>query len=228
MFDTVRKLANPEVHLEPLHLSTAKYKDTFSRKKDSRNALQCLENIHQLSIWFDKKFYSIYQPPLTLPYPEYNQPTAISIEPNQQIDDRDIQAKVPQMDNQLDIAQSKSTRLSPENAYLRVKNGSQINREIPLNNIYLTIGRNIINQNKVNIDLTDCERGETPTISRNHAVIKWMNDELLICDLNSRNGTSVNGEKLLCPSKNEPSPFMKLEINSTIILGKLEMEIIIK
>lgn len=119
-------------------------------------------------------------------------------------------------------------RLTPENAYLLVKNGSQARLEIPLNKMYLLIGRNIANENEVDIDLTQCELDSIPMISRKHAVIQWVNQELQICDLNSRNGTSVNGEKLISKNPQQPSSFTKLEINSIILLGNLEMEIIIK
>ncbi len=119
-------------------------------------------------------------------------------------------------------------RLTPQNTYLLVKNGSQAGREFALDKMYLLVGRNIPDDSEVDIDLSYCELDNTPMISRRHGVIQWVNQELQICDLNSRNGTSVNGQKLISNNPKQPSPLIKLELNSIILFGNIETEIIIK
>jgi pSer/pThr/pTyr-binding forkhead associated (FHA) protein len=64
-------------------------------------------------------------------------------------------------------------------------------------------------------------------ISRHHALVEWQNGILNICDLNSRNGTWVDGKPLKSQDPERPSPFMALELGSHLKLGNLELEVIV-
>jgi pSer/pThr/pTyr-binding forkhead associated (FHA) protein len=110
--------------------------------------------------------------------------------------------------------------LCPETARLRILNGPCSGREIPLNVLRLTLGRNDPPLLTVDIDLTDCEFGSPPKISRRHAEIRWADDALQIVDLGSLNGTWI-GDTRLPPS--EPAP---LEIGSRIKLANVEFEVV--
>jgi pSer/pThr/pTyr-binding forkhead associated (FHA) protein len=118
------------------------------------------------------------------------------------------------------------TKITPDNTFLLVKNGPKANQQIPLNQMYLIIGRNSPPNVTVNIDLTEYELGIPPMISRQHAVIQWVNDSLQICDLNSRNGTAVNQQKLAPSTPGQSSPFCSLKFGDIITLGNLEFEVI--
>lgn len=116
-------------------------------------------------------------------------------------------------------------QLTPETAFLVVINGAKVNHSFPLNRLRSLIGRNHPPHIIVDIDLSDFESGKTPTISRHHAIIQWVNQKLQIADLASRNGTFVNGERLLPKSNHEPSDPVLLTIGSQIKLGDLELAI---
>ncbi len=116
-------------------------------------------------------------------------------------------------------------KLTPENAQLVILNGAKPNHRFNLHHLRLTIGRNqppmIIND----IDLTDFETENPPTISRRHAEIQWVEGSLQIVDLGSSNGTFVDGKALKPLGKNEPSNPIILKIGSKIKLGNLLLEI---
>lgn len=113
-------------------------------------------------------------------------------------------------------------KIKPNNTFLLVKNGPKVNQEIPLNQMYLLIGRNDPPNVNVNIDLTEYELGTPPMISRQQAIIQWVKEGLQICDLNSRNGTFVNDKKLV----GNPSEFITLKLGDLITLGNLQFEVI--
>ena len=73
-------------------------------------------------------------------------------------------------------------------------------RSFPLNSEKSVIGRNSSTKNIMNeIDLTNLDIKKI--ISRRHAMVQRKDDRFLLYDLNSRNGTFVNGERI---SSREP------------------------
>jgi pSer/pThr/pTyr-binding forkhead associated (FHA) protein len=117
-------------------------------------------------------------------------------------------------------------RLSPEQTFLRLKNGPKAQHRFSLHRISQIVGRSQSPSEPVDIDLGPCELDSTPMISRHHALVEWQNGNLNICDLNSRNGTWVDGKPLKSQAQGQPSPFVSLTIGSQIKLGNLEMEVI--
>ena len=122
-----------------------------------------------------------------------------------------------------------------DTAQLKLLNVPGLERQFPLNRVKTVIGRNDpANDIKVDIDLSDCE-SNSPTVSRPHAEISWVEGKLQIVDLGSRHGTFVNGEKLspLDPKKlppfdpaDQPSSPVSLKPGSKVKLGNLEFEVI--
>lgn len=67
----------------------------------------------------------------------------------------------------------------------------------------------------------DCHlRPKSDAISRNHCAILTQDDQVLVRDLNSRNGTFVNGEKI--------QGDVPVKSGDHVQIGKLEFEILIK
>lgn len=119
------------------------------------------------------------------------------------------------------------SRLSPESAFLQLKNGPQAQRRFSLDRVSQIIGRNQPPYEQADIDLGPCEMGETAMISRRHALVEWQDGKLKICDLNSRNGTSVDGQPLKSQHPGQASLFAPLAAGSQIKLGNLELEVIV-
>ncbi|MFM1843739.1 MAG: hypothetical protein RLZZ490_2482 [Cyanobacteriota bacterium] len=119
------------------------------------------------------------------------------------------------------------SRLRPEHTFLQLKNGPKAQHCFSLHRISQVIGRSQPPYDQVDIDLGPCELEGTPMISRRHALMEWHDGQLNICDLNSRNGTWVDGQPLKSQQPGEPSPFMPLAAGSQVKLGNLEMEVII-
>ena len=92
---------------------------------------------------------------------------------------------------------------------LKVIAGKSAGTEIPITKKRFLIGR----AEQCNL------RPKSDAISRNHCVILVKDQTVLIRDLNSRNGTVVNGEKI--------SGDKELESGDHLQLGKLEFEIAI-
>ncbi|HZT41510.1 MAG TPA: FHA domain-containing protein [Chthonomonadaceae bacterium] len=109
--------------------------------------------------------------------------------------------------------------LRPETAHLRALNGPCAGREFPLNALRLILGRNDPPLLTVDIDLTDCEMGSPPKISRRHAEIRWADDALQIVDLGSLNGTWIDNTRL------PPSEPTSLAVGSRLRLANLEFEV---
>ncbi len=118
------------------------------------------------------------------------------------------------------------SRLTPDNAKLLLLNGPAAASRFPLHRIRSLIGRNDLPLITVDIDLTECEIGDPIAISRRHAVIEWVEGELQIVDLCSRNGTFVDGQKLTAIAPNQPSAPVILKAGSKVKLGNLEFEVI--
>jgi len=117
-------------------------------------------------------------------------------------------------------------RLTPNTATLLVLNGPKANQRFPLGQPRMVLGRNDPPQVTVDLDLSECELGEPPMISRRHAILQWVNGELQLIDLASRNGTLVNGQRLVPPAPNQPSVPVALNLGSKVTLGNLELEVI--
>ncbi len=118
-------------------------------------------------------------------------------------------------------------QLKPETTYLLVLNGSKPNNSFSLNRLRSLIGRSHSPHITVDIDLSTYELSVPATISRHHAVIQWANNKLHIIDLNSRNGTFVNGQQLTPLSANQPSAPFVLTMGSKMRLGDLELAIVV-
>ncbi|TAD93596.1 MAG: FHA domain-containing protein, partial [Oscillatoriales cyanobacterium] len=102
---------------------------------------------------------------------------------------------VNQLDQELDDLE-KSGKLDP-NRTTKLLRDSRANQKFPLNQIRAIIGRSDAPMSIADIDLTECKIDNKSAISRHHAVIEWVEGKLQIIDLDSTNGTFVNGKKLL-------------------------------
>ncbi|MCY7385054.1 MAG: FHA domain-containing protein [Microcoleus sp. CAN_BIN18] len=118
------------------------------------------------------------------------------------------------------------SRISPDTAQLLVLNGPGAQRKFRLNQMRTLIGRDDPPHIKVDIDLTDCEIGNPPAVSRRHAEIQWVEGELEIVDLCSSNGTFVNDKELSPIGPNQPSAPVILKVGTKLKLGNLEFEVI--
>jgi pSer/pThr/pTyr-binding forkhead associated (FHA) protein len=114
--------------------------------------------------------------------------------------------------------------LHPASALLRILNGPAAGRAFPLNAVRLLIGRSDPPIHFADIDLTDCELGQTPKISRRHAELRWVDDTLQILDLGSSNGTDVNGERLVAVGRPGAVPIILLP-GDHLRFANLECEI---
>ncbi len=117
------------------------------------------------------------------------------------------------------------SRLSPDSTYLAILNGKKSGQRFSLNKIRISIGRSDLPEINADVDLTECELGDPPMTSRRHAEIQWVNGQLQIIDLGSRNGTFVDGERLGSIDKDGNTKPVSLRIGSKIKLANLEMEI---
>lgn len=117
-------------------------------------------------------------------------------------------------------------RLTPDNAKLLVRNSSSANQKFPLSQIRAIIGRSDAPMSIADIDLTECKIDNKSAISRRHAVIEWVEGKLQIIDLDSTNGTFVNGKQLLTTAPRQPSSPEILKSGDIIKLGNIELEVI--
>ena len=117
--------------------------------------------------------------------------------------------------------------LTPETAAIRLLNGPTAGRTYPLTALRLLVGRTDARAAiHADIDLTDCEQGPTPKVSRRHAELQWAEETLRLIDLGSANGTWHNSERLTLPSGKPPSDFVSLTIGDRIRFANLEFELI--
>jgi pSer/pThr/pTyr-binding forkhead associated (FHA) protein len=61
---------------------------------------------------------------------------------------------------------------------------------------------------------------EDPSVSRHHAVIRWKNGMMYICDLSSTNGSQLNQEKLM------PDYYYELNYLDDLMIGNIELVIL--
>jgi len=120
------------------------------------------------------------------------------------------------------------SQLTPKTAQLRLLNGTKAGTTFPLHRIRTVIGRSDPPHIQVDFDLSDYTRDQDipPTISRRHAIIEWVNGELQIIDLASKNGTTVDGQPLTATNPSEPASPTSLQLGSTITCGNLQLEVI--
>lgn len=95
--------------------------------------------------------------------------------------------------------------------------GVRLNVEYPIYEGENFIGRS--DENPVDIDLDDQEQQERSWVSRQHAIIRFANDELILEDLNSANGTYVNRERVFPGQKRGLTP------GDVIQLGTIHLKV---
>jgi pSer/pThr/pTyr-binding forkhead associated (FHA) protein len=118
------------------------------------------------------------------------------------------------------------TRLTPETTYMVSRNGTLKHQRISLNRMRMVVGRHDPPNVTVDIDLSAYELGETPMISRRHAVLQWHQGQLQLLDLGSRNGTVVDGQTLTPRAEQSHSAPVTLKAGSMIRFGNLDFEVI--
>lgn len=114
--------------------------------------------------------------------------------------------------------------LTPTNSQLCVLNGPGSGSFFALHNMNIVVGRNDPPSTTVDIDLTGCELGTPAMVSRRHAELQWVEGELKIVDLCSRNGTFVDGERLQSSPESPIVPHV-LRFGSKVRFANLETEI---
>ena len=100
---------------------------------------------------------------------------------------------------------------------LVVLRGIKIGVEYPLYDGLNFIGR--ADEKPVDIDLDDQEPPDRVLSSRQHALITFADDQLVIEDLNSANGTFVNRTRVY------PSQKRALRLNDVIQIGNVQMKV---
>lgn len=95
----------------------------------------------------------------------------------------------------------------------------------PLQALRIVIGR-AAGPIQVDLDLSAHDPGPSARISRRHAELTWVEGQLTLRDLGSRNGTRVNGEPLRAAEPGQPSPARALRPGDRIALAHLELELI--
>jgi pSer/pThr/pTyr-binding forkhead associated (FHA) protein len=109
---------------------------------------------------------------------------------------------------------------------LRLLNGPRAGQEFSLDGLRILLGRNDPPAIIVDIDLTECENGHPPVVSRRHAELQWVNGDLQITDLGSTNGTWVNGHRLDTGQVGQASPPVTLFAGDRLLLANLEIELL--
>jgi hypothetical protein len=104
-------------------------------------------------------------------------------------------------------------------ARLVVIRSAKPNAEYPIYEGENVIGR--ADEKPVDIDLEIHEVPERIWSSRQHAVITCLNSSLVIEDLNSSNGTYVNGSRVI-PGKEQP-----LKSSDVIQIGEVQMKVVL-
>ncbi|MGB8691182.1 MAG: FHA domain-containing protein [Microcoleus sp.] len=117
-------------------------------------------------------------------------------------------------------------RLTPDNAKLLIRNSSSANQKFTLNQMRSVIGRSDAPMSIADIDLTECKIDNKSAISRRHAVIEWVEGKLQVIDLDSTNGTFLNGKQLLPAAPKQPSNPEIIKSGDIIKLGNIELEVI--
>ncbi|MBF0424870.1 MAG: FHA domain-containing protein [Magnetococcales bacterium] len=117
-------------------------------------------------------------------------------------------------------------RTVPGGCSLCVLNGPGVGREWPLNQARMLLGRSDPPSVMVQIDLTACELGVEPMISRRHAEVHWIEGRMYLVDLGSRNGTRINGVALTPEEGARISLPAALHPGDRIQLADLELQFV--
>jgi pSer/pThr/pTyr-binding forkhead associated (FHA) protein len=113
----------------------------------------------------------------------------------------------------LSTAEVPAAKLPPgSQPRLVVVRGQKVNVEYPIYEGQNYVGRS--DENPVDIDLDDQEPQERSWVSRQHAVITFANDEVVIEDLNSANGTYVNRVRVAPGQKRGLAPEDNVQIGT--------------
>lgn len=115
----------------------------------------------------------------------------------------------------------------PGKVALKVVNGPGAGRILVLNEVRTLIGRDDPPAVDVDIDLSDCELGPVPVISRRQAEIAWVDGSILLTDLGSKNGTMLNGQDLRSDATSrDPSLPVPIKLGDKVSFGNLETEVV--
>ena len=116
--------------------------------------------------------------------------------------------------------------LTQQNASLRIRSGTSAGKTFRLSKIRMVVGRNNPPMMTVDIDLAGCELDSQPTVSRRHAEIQWADSLLQVIDLQSANGTFVDGARVRSDIPGNPSDPVNLRTGSVLIFGNVELEVV--
>lgn len=114
--------------------------------------------------------------------------------------------------------------LRPETAYLSPCELPSVT--LALAKLELLVGRNDPPHVTVDLDLSPYDQNTPPLISRHHALLQWVEGHLEVLDLGSRNGTFVNGERLLSSTPGTPSAPQILQVGTKLRFANTEFEVI--
>ncbi|HUR53541.1 MAG TPA: FHA domain-containing protein [Gemmataceae bacterium] len=144
-----------------------------------------------------------------------NSPSADAVADKPDLVEQTIPATAPADRNP--IAPPPAPPLRPRLVVLR---GQKINAEFPVYEGRNTIGR--FADKPVDIDLISQESDAQIWCSRQHAAITFDNGAVLIEDLNSLNGTWVNGVRI------HPGQLRVLKANDIIQVGTVQMKLVLE
>lgn len=114
----------------------------------------------------------------------------------------------------------------PQRKYtLRLLNGPAAGREFQLKPGGNVLGRSDPSGGEVDIDLSGCEQGKIPVISRRHAEVCIEDARIELRDLGSRNGTWLGSQRLDSPDNRESSSPRAVLPGSRFRLADLEFEL---
>ncbi len=102
---------------------------------------------------------------------------------------------------------------------LKVTRGLKIGQEYPIYEGHNFIGR--ADEKPVDVDLEDQESPDRVWSSRQHAVVTFENNGLVIEDLNSSNGTFVNRNRI------HPGQKTPLNVNDIVQVGTVQLKVVV-
>ncbi len=109
---------------------------------------------------------------------------------------------------------------------LEVVEGRTPGTRFSLDGVCMLVGRNDPPNVEVDIDLTEQELADVPVVSRRHAEFTWVDGRLLLRDLGSNNGTSVNGTELPSPGRGQPGEPHELSAGDQVRLANITLRVV--